>query len=108
MYSVALILACFTTTVLTETDAENDDSQIALQAANRALLNDLDAAKATIETQDTKLKARNAEMGKAQAKNKALIAKLKAQLEEQGAKLEAHGQGIKAPLPPPPSWLQHC
>ena len=60
MYIVALILACFATTVLTETNAENDDSQVALQAANRALLNDLKAAKATNERQREALDAAKA------------------------------------------------
>jgi hypothetical protein len=77
MYSVALIfLACVTTTVLTETNAENADSQVALQAANRALLNDLKASKATNEALQNDLEAAKAtnEASKATQEKALLVA----------------------------------
>jgi len=51
MYSIGLILACVATTALAETNEENADSQVALRAENRALLNDLKVAKANTERQ---------------------------------------------------------
>ena len=60
MYSIGLILACVATTALAETNAENADSQVATIATIRALLNDLNAAKATIKRQSEALEAAKA------------------------------------------------
>ena len=75
MYIIGLILACVATTALAETNAENADSQVATIATIRALLNDLNAAKATIKRQSEALEAAKAtidastvtQKGKAQA-----------------------------------------
>lgn len=88
MYSFALILACVTTTVLTETNVENADSQ----ATIRALLNDLKAAKATNERQNEALGAAKATIDTA----KATIDAAKVTIETQGTKLKAHAANSKA------------